>query len=342
MLIVPIFARIQNINLHTRSYIRFTFFFAFLMIFMGCEEDYVVDHDFKPHLVVDGIFEAGKPWEIGLSKTKYTLDPKSSSQIDIDRTIVSIHDVRDQFLYHLYASDEGIYTNEFHYPQAGKTYVLHVSSGDLPDITARAKCPAYPEINFRTYQVKKENANVNVALNFDIEDVTGSDVGYYWDIVFRKDLDCQENCKTYRDKLISPEIVYDILSADVLKKTAKEGRSEFNISGIVSYHYSGESFDRVQNLGTRGNGSEKSESDASLDEKQDGNEDGEDTPEELELVGLRVMTVDNELIDYYKNILSNPTHIQYSSSTNYRNLRSNVKGGYGIFSGINVKTVTVN
>lgn len=312
------------------------------MLFVGCEEEYSIDHEFKPHLVVDGIFEAGKPWTISFKKTKNVLDQESNDRIDVNHTVVAIHDVRDHFLYNLHADNYGVYTNELHYPEAGKTYVLHVSSRDLPEVVARAKCPAYPEITFRSYSVSKASENFNVSLNFDIGEVSGSNVGYYWDIVFRRDENCEQNCRNYRDKLESPEIVYDIINPNVMSKALVDGRSELNINGVVSYGYSGDTFHRIQKLGTRGNGGEDLEGELEVEDVDGDDYDNDGTTQDMELVGLRVMTVDNELIDYYKQILQNPKISQYSSSSNYRKLKSNVKGGYGIFSGINVKTVTVN
>lgn len=305
---------------------------------VSCEEEYVLkDQNFRPRLVVHGVFEAGVPWSISLSTTRNILDATSISHHISDASI-SISNSKGDFLYNLTYKD-GAYTNATYYPEHGATYHLEVRHPDYPWVTAQGYCPRLPGISINSSSIQEQDKGAEIYVDADVYGANTNDY-LVWEVINRRQDNSSilgHDINTLSDIALNLAHVFtDDGFMDVNENGKKNGK--LTIQNSFFFQHFDDSLNPSDKLETRE--SKKNGFDDAISESTDiVDYNGRSRHPDflLSTYDLKVTTLSGDLIQYY--IDANEL-IQDNSKARKQSL-GNVKGGCGIFAGINSKSVSL-
>lgn len=298
---------------------------------MSCEQEYTLDNNqFQSRIVVQGVFEAGKPWEVSLSTSRNILD-KNSKSVSLDDASVEILDSRGDFLYKLDPVD-GVYTNSQIYPESGKIYKLRVSHPDYPVVTASGYTPQRPGFKVNSSSLQIEDHTVKVVVDAEIYGRGSRDNYYVWEVID----------KIEHQEILGYTSLGDVDESLVDAFLAGNFRTENKNGGHTRVYKIQNSFDFYRDDNVQGESTLETrniENDDTVFENVFGNtinRNKNDNPAlSLSTYSIQVMTLSSDLIQYYRKA----ENMQYSKSKgSYQSIESklgNIKGGFGIFAGVN-------
>jgi hypothetical protein len=303
----------MNHLVHTGKYL-FALIFC-IMLFAGCEEDFVLQRgDFKPKVVVNAAFTEGKPWKVSLSFSRDILDNQSRIKPITNAEVYVIRKVNGLQI-PLRHEGDGLYTSYVYMPELDRTYELVVNVPGYPTVRARSSSPTRSEV----VNVFKEEVNlpegVKTVVNFEIRDNTRN--FYVWNLVTSTSSNPLDTIYTGdAGKLVGSikkhASLQTVLNSSVLLSNEAEAQGGY---------FSTTTVDDTQSSNTENQGGS-----SSVDNKK----------------YLRVMTLSPDLYSYYKSVerfLRNEP-VQ-SSAAPVHQVFSNVQNGLGIFAGYTEKYIEI-
>lgn len=317
-----------------------------LFLLQGCEEAYELDQPYQAKLVVNGLFQAEKPWNIEVSQSVNILKP-TNTKLLIDDADVVITDLMDGSSYVLnYDYAKECYTHLSYTPLSGHRYEITVDHNNYDGIEATGYCPKNPTIRFGAVEEIVENEIQGVRVNFELIQSSIEDNFYLWDITpIESDSRINGSISDYHD---NPNVLFDEIGTSVLNTsgdystTFKVESSSYFFEGIdlhgfvkseTEYESSSNKvlFDKdntsIQELLMNGGGgTTKEEGDGSSDKDK---------------YSLHIISLSEEIYHYYNSIVEyNKKRPTISSLQTIQKIDSNIEGGYGVFAGINNQTIT--
>lgn len=277
-----------------------------LLSLTACEEDFLlIRPDFKPSVVVNSIFKAGKPWSVGLSYSKDILTPGSEilAITNAEVSVIEKNNGREIILKH---TGNGYYQSEIYPPLADKTYELIVNVPGYQVVKAISNAPKKANVVSIITDIVDQNTT---KVNFEIRDNINN--YYIWNFISTNPKNPIDSNFTGNPKeLVSSIIKYK------------------NISGYLNNLSSLNENDAAAQGGTF----------SSNISETIGNGDGETetNPDENGITKryLRLLTTSKDLYNYYKTVEKFTAADNHNSSFSQSpEIYSNIKNGLGIFAG---------
>ncbi|HPQ20412.1 MAG TPA: DUF4249 family protein [Saprospiraceae bacterium] len=316
------------------------------MIFTGisCEEEFIVKMpDYQERIVLNSIFSSDSSWVVNLSTTKNAFDPESTFN-EIDDAEVEIFDVMGNKLCSLYNQGKGNYTNINFYPVDNQLYTVKVHHSVLGDVEASSMTPSKPDVeNVEWVEGTIENSR---NISFELINNEYSDEVYIWDIVT-----INESTNVTSNYAI-PNILIPEKNKNTFNFTVNSGASIITDPRVlteskenlgknivnISYNQSNDDdaimviFSNDSSGGNSGEGNGDGGNNGGDDDHNgsNGNNSGKDLTNAKKYV--RLMTVSNELYQYFVSLENYYKNQYVGSSINSQNeIYSNVNNGFGIF-----------
>ena len=292
-----------------------------MLLCNSCAKDIDVSfEDFKPQLVINGIFTSDSYWEVDITNSRNILNNESSIDDvkDAHVVITDLNTLEETTLF--YSEDRGAYTAEVN-PAAYGSYKIEVDHPDFDSASARNDVPSKIEVVELDTSTVMFEGEETLRIDFNILDNKLEDNFYVWDLI-QSDSDASD---------ILPSSEADLYSDDSNSEVVND-RDLFGQSKI---------FIQDNNF----NGTQYSTSFLSLGNRY-GNAENVDpitgNPKDVKLQ-LRILTVSKELFEYLKSVetfyQSNNTN---TSSVNPVDIKSNVENGLGIFGAYELTLIDIN
>jgi hypothetical protein len=144
----------------------------------ACEEDFLlIRPDFKPSVVVNSIFKAGKPWSVSLTYSKDILTSGSeiSAITNAEVSVIEKNNGREIILKH---TGNGFYQSEIYPPLADKTYELIVNVPGYQVVKAISNAPKKANVVSIITDIVDQNTT---KVNFEIRDNINN--YYIWNFI---------------------------------------------------------------------------------------------------------------------------------------------------------------
>jgi len=292
-----------------------------MLLCSSCAKDIDVSfEDFKPQLVINGIFTSGSFWEVNITNSRNILNNTSSiaDVKDAHVVVTDLNSLEETTLF--YSEDRGAYTAEVN-PGAFGSYKIEVDHPDYDSASARNDVPSKIEVvELDTSTVIFEGIET-LRIDFNILDNKLEENFYVWDLI---ESDCD--------------------ASDILPSSDADLYSDDSNSEVINdrdLHAQSKIFIQDNNF----NGTQYSTSFLSLS-KRNANAGSIDpitgAPKEVKLQ-LRILTVSKELFEYLKSVetfyQSNNTN---TSAVNPVDIKSNVENGLGIFGAYELTLIDIN
>lgn len=348
--------------------------FLFLIVlisisYTSCVEEYPIDDkDFESKLVVNALFDSDSPWEVEVFQTLQAFNPDIENEI-ITFARVEVFDQDNEYMYDLFHTSEGKYSNEDKGPSPKRAYSVKVTAPGFHVVTAKGYVPEKSTLLINNFSIIENNDKNDVEVDFAIEDKSQLESYYIWEVI---DLDSDENGSSSSSSSQFSDTWIDDLTNNPNDLVNKDREFLGNTSfGDGTYQGSyNSSFDGnrrvVGNVGvTNGIGISTSESfsedignffdkDPTFDgpgdsynhTDKDGGVNDSDEDEEggsskiIYSYELRVMTISKELYQYYSSL---EEYYQKGASTHSSDIPhifySNVENGAGIFAGFSESVI---
>lgn len=286
---------------------KYSIFLLFAMLTISaCEEDFLLLRpDFKPSVVVNSIFKAGKPWTVNLTYSKDILTT-GSEILEITNAEVAViekNNGREIILRHI---GKGVYQSDIYPPLPDKTYELVVNVPGYQVVKATSNAPQKANV----VSVISDYVDQNTTkVNFEIKDNVNN--YYIWNFISSNPKNPIDSNFTGNPKeLVSSIIKYK------------------NISGYLNNLSILNENDAAAQGGTF--------STNITDNKNNIDGQTEANPDETEITKryLRLLTTSKDLYNYYKTVEKFTAADNHNSSFSHSpEIYSNIKNGLGIFAG---------
>lgn len=329
----------------TKTHIFF-FLLAALISLTSCEEEYHVDvSNFEASLVVDGVFVADDPWTIKLTKTYHALTSPEEEDLWVTDAEVIIGNKDGKYICQLDYVGDGIYKNGSIYPQANRSYTLMINHQEFESVRAEATCPDKPEIVIEKSCLVQQEDSPGLELNFEIKQSGASNHFYMWEVL------------PIDDDADDTDLFQFVSTPDVLNLTNISFFDARNIGGTIPvkdvYYNLNNTLDS-DTTGYLSSTPETVKSVSSIVKDEDvksnsidlltgtngGNADDKTGDASADLYKMNLVTLSRDLYDHYVSILDYyKKYPKINSVSHYQSIQSNVKGGYGVFAGVNKTTV---
>ena len=297
--------------------------FLLLIVFTSCEEDiYFSNPDFKKQIVLNSIFTLDSTWVIKLTYTKSVFDELDTSNYIEDAKII-ITDQSGQGVCDLYYAGKGIYKSFNCKPSYEKEFKILVNSKKYGTISSSSTVPQKSKIEYIKILENSEIDNTN-EIEFQIEGQNLDNKYFIWSVV---EVDTSSKQSGHTNPIESNPLdlnswVNDIREQAHLVKIGKLN-SSLALSGLEL---------------------EANDNTTSIITTKKFYKDGETPPpaQASKVPMLRLMTVSEDLYEYYKSL---EDYLKYNNNSasviEPQKIYSNIKGGYGIFAGYSVQDIPI-
>ncbi len=313
----------QNFNLKTRNFksrllyicseflnmpsSKYSVFLLFaLLTLTACEEEFLLLRPgFKPSVVVNSIFKAGKPWTVNLTYSKDILT--SGSEIlaitNAEVSVIEKNNGREIILKHV---GNGLYQSDIYPPLPDKTYELNVYVPGYEVVKAISNAPKKANVVSIFSDIVDQNTT---KVNFEIKDNINN--YYIWNFISTNPKNPIDSNFTGNPKeLVSSIFKYKNISGYLNNLSSLNENDAASQGGIFSSNI--------------------------IDIKNNSGGQTENNPDETGITKryLRLLTTSKDLYNYYKTVEKFTAADNHNSSFSHSpEIYSNIKNGLGIFAG---------
>jgi len=277
----------------------------------------VLNSVFEPTYHPDDI----KLMSVELSSSRNILDENSS--IDwITDAYVEVVDETTGAVYVLSHIQNGVYKNEILAPQYGHVYSIKASAEGFNDVSATSEVPLAAIISASpTYGDFNDDGQV-LTVDLQFQNIEGEQQYYVWEVVSEETTD---NGFSFDSVINNPVLLAsnDEHTESVLADESFQSRIFLSDDGM--------SQDKFQ-----------SSFSTTVEPKFGAQTSSGSIASDYSTLSLRVMTVSEDLYEYYKSIeVYRLRGTVNTSITQPVNIHSNVEGGLGIFAGFSAKIIHI-
>ncbi len=306
---------------------RYILFILSSFLLFSCEEEYTVgSNEFTPSIVVTSVFTADSSWIVNLSTSRNVFDENSKS-LPVEDAKVVIYERNGQLACQLEHHGNGEYRSITCTPSMEKNYRLSVSSSEYGNVMAYSSLPSKAIVKLNTI----DSVGDKTIIDFSIEEQPSSNNYYIWDLVDVR----IDNSQVVTEPTvevgtrINMQNWIDDLTDDVYHIKSKKLSSQ---QSVASYSFDGNTF--VTSIAA----------DHSLITKPvepNSTTGGGQVSNKVKTM-LRVMTVSEELFQYYQSIEQYLAYDQYKVSfAEPATVYNNIENGIGIFAGYTVEYLEI-